>query len=294
MENVIESLESISEKYNLMNIQFDQIEQLEDKLGDGDYTGLLYGMPVIIRYIGINNESLQLIVSNLSKFNHPSFPINYGIMMKNNQVYIVRDLVKGKNFFSATNLDFHNLLVIIYKVICALEFIHSFNEYFTFLRPSKIICTTDINAKILDFIKDDKEILESLKKTPLNDEIRFYCPELYENNPNMKNPFYDIYSVGCLIFYGVFQELPWKDCNSKEEILYLYKNKEIFLESESNYENNKNFHRIVKMCLNNEYKSISELKEEWEKLEEIILFIKNDYVKVDYTKGKIKLMNKIF
>jgi serine/threonine protein kinase len=284
---------NIAELYGLMELSFDQIDQLEDTIGDGDFTGLLFGMPVIIRYLGYNSERLQSLVRNLSIYNHPSTPINYGIMIKkenSEKVYIVRELFRGKNFFSICNIDIYNKIIIIYKLICLLEFLHSFDVYYIFLKPGKIIFSSVMIVKLLDIVKDDEELLNNLKKTPFNDEIRFYCPELYNKTitlDDLKSPKFDIYSVGCIIFYAIFQELPWKDYNNKEEILNLYTNNENFLEEETKY-NNEYIHiiKLVRKCLNNEFVNISELKSEWEKFPEVVNYIKNDYVNVDFQKGE--------
>lgn len=294
--NNLEKNNNISDKFNLMLINFSQIESVEERLGNGDYTGLLYGMPVIIRHIGKNTERLQEIVSDMSKYSHPNLTINYGIMLKpaddgEERVYIVRDLVQGKNFYSSANLNNHNKLVVIYKMICVFEFLHSFDVFYIFLHPNNIIIGKDISVKIIDLIKDNEMKLEEIRKNPFNDEMRFFCPDLY--NPNIDttsllNPYVDIYSIGCHIFYAFFQELPWKNYNTKEEILNAYLNKETFLEDESRYGSdsfNISTFKIVSKCLSKDYSSIDELKNDLEEFEQIDRFIKDDFVDVDYEKG---------
>lgn len=288
----------IAEKFNMMEITLDQIEQLESK-GEAYYTGLLYGMPVIIRKLGENTDKLQQLISGFSKYNHPSLTINYAVIIKtesNNgieieNVYIVRELVKGKDFYCLTTMDNHNRLVILYKIICLLEYLHSFNIFYKFLRPSKIIISKDANVKLLNLIQMDQFKLEHLKtKALLNDEYRFYCPELFKNSSSsedLNKPYIDIYSVGCLIYYAIFQSMPWKDYQSKEEILSAYLNKKDFIpENDIIDDENSNIYKIIKCCLNGDYTSIGLLREDFEKLPQIALYLENGHVNFDYTKGK--------
>jgi serine/threonine protein kinase len=297
----ITQIDNIADKFNMMLINFEQIENPENKLGNDDYTGLLFGMPVVIRYRGINSEKLQNLISDKSKYAHPNLSINYGIILKNEnnveKVYIARDLVKGKNFFSISNLSLHNKLVILYKILCVLEFLHSFNFYYLFLAPKVIIVTNDINVKIVDLIKDDEEFFEKVKNNHLNDNSRFYHPDLLNNNnllnnfDNTKKAELDIFSFGCLLFYSIFQELPWKNCNSKEEIIEMVTKKQTFLEEESQYslstDLDREMYKIINSCLNCDYKDgVKPLREKFETFPEIKKFIEEDYVDIDYEVGK--------
>ena len=132
----------MSEEYNLMDIPKEKLDKLElNKIGHGVHIALLYGNPVILNIIGKNNTQIQKAVSKLSKHNHPSLALNYGFTIFKNSgeyqdedyVYIVRELVKGKNFNNIHSYHIHDRLVMLYKLICLLEFLHSFDLYYLFL-----------------------------------------------------------------------------------------------------------------------------------------------------------------
>jgi serine/threonine protein kinase len=144
----------LSEKYNLMEITKDKLDQIdENKVGPGVHIGLLYGMPVILYNIGKNTTFIQNTVSELSKYNHPSLALNYGYLIEKektseykdtNKVYIVRELVIGKNLHNIRLYHVHDRLVILYKLICLLEYLHSFDIFYLFLHPAKAIITQDL------------------------------------------------------------------------------------------------------------------------------------------------------
>jgi len=292
----------LSEKFNLMEVQKDRIEQLEEnKLGNRTHTGLLYGMPIVIRFIGKNNEAVQSIVSDLSKYNHPSLALNYGYMLEKNnegeeEVYIIRELIKGKNFFAAKGYALHDQLVILYKTICIIEFLHSFNIYFKNLRPDKIIITDDVEIKLVDNIKNDEEFFNSLKDQPLlnKDSYRYICPELYElkekitDNDRLKK--FDLYSLGCLMFFSVTGKNPWEGYNTKKDIMSAYNQSPaafFFTEKENIKATDKKLAEIIEKCLKNEFDDINKLREEFGKFPQVVLYLKDDVLEFDFKKGII-------
>jgi serine/threonine protein kinase len=290
-------LANLTEKFNLMQISFDQIEHMEKK-EDDIYTGLLYGMPVIVKYMGENNEFLQNLISDLSKYSHPGLAINYGIAAKFEdnleKIFVVRELILGCNFYSITELKYQdkvsvfNKLVAIYKLVCIFEFLHSFQQYYYFLFPKKIIITKDINVKLIDFMKNNNEILMKIKNSPLNDDFRFIHPLLLKGESSDKDgQSYDLYSIGCLIFYAIFEELPWKDFNSKEDIIAAYSENPSFLKDQNSY-GRKEIFEIIEKCLKGDYNDVEDLRNELSELPEIKDHLdNNDKVEVDYEKGKI-------
>ena len=289
----------LSEKFNLMEVQKDRIEQLEEnKLGNRTHTGLLYGMPIVIRFIGKNVETVQQIVSDLSKYNHPSLALNYGYMLDKNsegeeEVYVIRELIKGKNFFAAKGYTLHDQLVILYKTICIIEFLHSFNIYFKNLRPDKIIITDDVEIKLVDNIKNDDEFFGALKDQLIltKDSYRYICPELYEIKDKItdheKLKKFDLYSLGCLMFFSVTGKNPWEGYNAKKDIINAYNQSPaafFIIEKENITTTDKKLASIIERCLTNQFDDVNKLREEFGKFPQVILYLKDDVLEFDFKK----------
>lgn len=301
----------ISEKYNLMKITEDKLDQIgKNAVGPNVHVGLLYGMPVILYLIGKNTAVTQSIVSDLSKYNHPYLALNYGFYIDNDtkvedykeadNVYIVRELVKGKNFHNITAYDIHDRLVLLYKLICLLEFLHSFGVYYLFLHPSKIIITDDLEIKVVDHIKVNEDVLSNINLQSLNDETRFICPELFnatklEGSKNEDKQKIDLFSFGCILFYSVTGELPWSTMENKQDIYNCFnQNKEVFLKSEEHYpEEIKKVYGLIDKLLNLKVLNTEEVRVEMEKLPEIIEYNKNGTLKFDFEAESKKVVENI-
>lgn len=301
----------MDEKYNLMEISKDKLDQIgENTVGSGVHVGLLYGMPIILYGIGRNTPQIQEIVSDLSKYNHPSLALNYGFLIdkqsedyqESDKVYIVRELVKGKNFHNIVTYHIHDRLVLLYKLICLMEFLHSFDVYYLFLHPSKIIITDDLEIKVVDHIKVNEDVLNNLKLQSLNDESRFIIPELFSSNFKLDKVdssallYADLYSFGCLLFYSVVGELPWSKMENKEDILKFRLQNELksFLDNEENYPDEiKKVYTIIDKLLNNKYSTTEQVRVEIENLSEVQDYIKNGTLMFDFEEESKKVIESI-
>jgi len=102
---------------------------------------------------------------------------------------------------------------------------------------------------------------------------------------------YDIYSIGCMIYYAVSEKIPFDSCKSNEELAKLKGDKYTFpLEEE---DNKKNVIGIAQKCINGEYESIEKLKNDFEKLSEVDDFIKNDTIHFNYNEASAKVVANI-
>lgn len=310
----------LCDKYNLMDIAYNKLDQIvRDKVGNGVHVALLYGMPVILNRIGKNNISVQSTVSDLSKYNHPSLALNYGYMIErenpssegeyseNDTTYIVRELVKGKNFHNIGSFHYHDRLVLLYKLACLLEFLHSFNVYYLFLHPSKIIITDDIEVKLVDHIKinDDKHTI--IKTQPLNDEARFIYPDLFsqidkiDKLDNKTKLYIDLYSFGCIAYYSMTGELPWGNKESKEEIVDSWlstvsnNNSYIdFLREENTYNSEtKKLYNLIEKLLTGKYDNTEEVRVALESLPEVQEYLKDGTLKFDFDSECKKVVENI-
>lgn len=229
-ENIEKNLCKI---YNLMKVSFDKIENIEkDKVDKDIHVGVLLGMPVVLYKIGKNTKENQEIVSELSKYNHPSLALYYGYTIESIEeietTYLIRELVSGKNFHSINKYHLHDKLIILYKICCLIEYMHSFNISFNILHPTKIIITDDIEIKLIDHINNEqsktKQFQLSIEEKYNDDELRFIHPNLLFNiNDNEKyNIFlYDSYSFGCLMIYGIYDIFPFDEYENISQIINL-------------------------------------------------------------------------
>jgi serine/threonine protein kinase len=290
-----------SERFNLMEYTMDKIESLQDE-GDGYYTGKFFGQPILLRYLGELNDNLNKTIEKYSYVNHKSLTINYGIVTERDEIkstekiYIIRELIDPfKNFYFITNFEHHNKLIVIYQIICLFEYLHSFGIYYKYLKPQKIFIYEDVRIKLLNLIQTDTLDREHIINGPLNDDIRFFCPDVY--NPSVEDidkPYIDIYTIGCHLFYAIYNDLPWKNHESKKDILKSYISGKVFLEEGSM--NNGYFAEhdpyvvgIIKRCITNGYESMAELKEDFESIPEIVLFKYEKFREFDYEKGNIDI-----
>jgi hypothetical protein len=189
-----------SHRFNLAEYQRSAIENLQDE-GNGYLTGKFYDQPVLLRYLGDYDEHLSLLIEKYSCIDHKTLTINYGVICKKEsndkfieKVHIIRELIESfKNFYFITNFEYHNKLIIIYQIICLFEYLHSFDIFYKYLKPQKIFIFEDIKVKILNLIQADTFQPNDIINGSLNDDLRFFCPDLY--NPSILD------SIGCHLFY---------------------------------------------------------------------------------------------
>jgi serine/threonine protein kinase len=296
-------MEKTEQKFNLMEFTFEEIENLQDE-GEGYYSGKFFGQPVLLRYLGEYNDSLRSVIEKYSYISHSDLTINYGIIVKKEviggkaveKVYVIRELVEGKNFYFITGLEYHNKLIVMYQITCLMEYLHSFDIFYKYLKPQKILIYEDIKVKVLNLLQQDVFELNNIISGPLNDHTRFLCPDLYnpDNKANLEQPFVDIYSIGCHLYYAIFNELPWTGCESKNQILANYLKGDIFLQEgtmKNSYfaEHDPFVVEMVRKCLTKGYNTISELKEDFQSLPEIILYNYEGYRDFDYVTGNFSI-----
>jgi serine/threonine protein kinase len=279
-----------TKRFNMMEFKFEQIENPVEKEGSDYYTGKFFGQPVVLRYIGEFSEGLQSQILNFSQVNHSLLEITYGIVVKNDintnkeYLYEIRELVEGKNFYATTNYSFHNKIVILYQIVSLIEYLHSFNVFYKFLKPTKILLYKDIKVKVLNLTPSNFNERDQILSSPLNDDLRFYCPDIY--NPqviDLEKAYIDIYNIGCLMFYAIYDELPWLGCQSKEEILKCYLSGESFFKDSTGKD--EKVIEMIRKCLFRQYETVTELRKDLESLKEIELFKESGFVDFDYEKG---------
>lgn len=306
-ENIEKNLCKI---YNLMKVSFDKIENIEkDKVDKDIHVGVLLGMPVILYKIGKNTKENQEVVSELSKYNHPSLALYYGYTIESIEevetTYLIRELVSGKNFHSINKYHLHDKLIILYKICCLIEYMHSFNISFNILHPTKIIITDDIEIKIIDHINNGqskiKEFQLSIEKDN-NDELRFIHPNLLCNINEKDNIFlYDLYSFGCLMIYGIYELFPYDEYDNISKIINLSNEERVSShEKLINSRKNNNTERfsipilnLMKGISNNSNTPIEEMRLFLEKQNEVQEYKRDGTYKFDFDEESKKVIESI-
>jgi len=200
----------LQDKYDLLGIPFDNIQERTRMANDDDLNkGILYGQLVGFKPIGIDCEENSKIVKylvNMDQGDESSLAIIYGVATeelnkqkeKNKEenkkdndpiTYLVREWVSGHGYTNGEDLfekDIHDRLVLLYRLIKQIKYIHDKQIPYIFLRPNKIIVTIDMDIKLMDFIKVDQYVVEKIKKDierkngNVSNQHRFLYPEIFK------------------------------------------------------------------------------------------------------------------
>jgi len=281
-----------------------KLEKIEEKTPhDNELNkGLLYGMVIAYRSIGVNNEESQTYVSDLSKYNHPSLSLVYGFAIEKdtNLVYIVREWVSGHCFLDKElfNKDLHDRLVLLYKIICLFEFLHSFDISYNFLTPNKVIVTVDMDIKVIDLIKIDSTVIKRIKSAKYNSQLNYLHPKVFDIDFKIeKKTFlkeFDIYSIGCLIYYAITQKIPFSGVHTVEDLVKAKAaGKFEPLEDQNASDQLKTAYEIANNCLGDHYDTVEKLKEDFSKLHDVEDFIKNETINFNYNEASAKVVANI-
>ena len=181
---------------------------------------------------------------------------------------------------------------------------HSFEVFYLFLHPSKIIITDDLEIKVIDHIKINEEWATQLSLCALNDESRFISPDLYTGFKDLKEKDlksylqFDLYSLGCLMFYAFSGQLPWnipgEEIIGKEKIIYQWNEKQTFLKEKDKYtEEMQPLYNMIKKLLNYEYKDCETVRIELEKTKEVTKFLEDGHLEFDFKEKCEKVISNI-
>jgi serine/threonine protein kinase len=248
----------INHKLNLMKLAKDQFDEDEKSEDNTLVLNRFNGQPVVIYNMGPEDEYVEAITSEYSKYCHPYINLVYGYKHADNgDLLIVREHVHGKNYYTVTNyVHLGDRLIAFYKCLTLIEYIHSFKAFLRIIRPEKFILGGGLTSvKLVDVIKHDNRYLIKIQTTTkVDDSMRFICPELYDEDlsddslersvdyDKVKRS--DLWSVGCMLYYAITTKKPWDNgkFNKKDEIKAEYmkyqKNKEFIKANPSKKDEN--------------------------------------------------------
>jgi len=238
----------INPKLNLMVLSKDQFDENEKNEDESLVLNRFNGQPVVIYDMGPEDEYVQAMTSEYSKYCHPYINLVYGYRYEDKNLLIVREHVHGKNYYSVANyVNLGDRLIAFYKCLTLIEYIHSFKAFLRIIKPEKFILGGGLTTvKLVDCIKHDNRYLTKIqnlnKIDDANKSMRFICPELYfedlgENSLERSIDYEvvrrsDYWTIGCFLYYAITTKLPWANYNTKEEIKKDYDNNKLFYKDE--------------------------------------------------------------
>lgn len=191
------------------------------------------------------NQFVRKLTKPFSKITHPRICINYGVkeMPENDDVYIIREYVVGKNYYHLETFRcMGDRLIGFYKFLLVAEHMHAVEHIFRVIRPEKFIM--DYGMKKIKWVDSISRWDLFVENCRINfrfadhckkyKAMRFTCPELY--SPYCKKSqlytgylgkYYkykrgDLYSIACFLWFALMQEYPWHEATTGYEICELH------------------------------------------------------------------------
>ncbi len=295
----------INHKLNLMKLakdQFDEDEKTEDLV-----LNRFNGQPVVVYNMGPEDEYVQVMTAEYSKYCHPYINLVYGYKHSDTEdLLIIREHVHGKNYYSVNYYDhLEDRLVAFYKCLTLIEYIHSFKAFLRIIRPEKFILGGGLTCvKLVDVIKHDNRYLTRIQaNNKVEPSMRFISPELYEEieaDDGLERSMEfekvqraDLYSVGCFLYYAITKRMPWDGYNKKDDIMKAHRmNKTAFLKEDDIVDDegkrDPELYKWLQNCFSNKWgDDLTDFREKMEKRPVIAGFIGENGgdLLMDYEKG---------
>ena len=244
---------------NINIISLEEVEMLELPLQGGMANVSLceYKQKKCILKKYHNIEHLKYLIEEINfyaVYHHSNFPEFYGIVIENQNMYknigILIEYIEGKDLLqyitsNKGNLSDKEKFDILNQVIKIISFLHGLNLIHRDLKPNNFLIHRSLNHNdfvfkvyAIDF-GSFKNVNSDLTNTSVVGSDLFIAPE-YTNN-NIMGLFTDIWSLGCLIYYVLNENLLF----NKPLQIYEYLDKNILpAELKTEYEQ-----IIIKKCL---------------------------------------------
>ena len=226
----------INPRLNLRKLVNDQFEDdsKESKEGEDVRISRFNGQKVVLYNMGPEDEYVEAISSEYSKFCHPNFNLVYGYRKDHDSedLLIAREYVNGQNYYTLANYEcLGDRLIGFYKCLSLIEYVHSFQSFLRILKPEKFILGDGLtHVKLVDCIKHDNRYLTKIQISDnVERSMRYIHPNFYKedltDNSFERSVDYqtvkqaDLWSVGCMLYFAITRKDPWSKYNSKEQIL---------------------------------------------------------------------------
>ena len=228
-DNLINLNNSLNEQFifdDINNYKFDY----STKLGEGRFGKVrlaihkLTNEKVAIKVIDKNQiklkEQRQRIdneISILKELNHYNIAKLYSSIENEERIYLIQEFIKGDdlNYFIKTKekpeIREQNACIYFRQIISAIEYIHKMGIAHRDLKPENILINKNNEIKLIDFGLSKYFSKGELLKTPCGSPF-YASPEMVKGN-KYNGISSDIWSLGIILFYMLFQELPFMDAD---------------------------------------------------------------------------------
>ena len=194
---------------------------------------------VCIKEIEIENDDDILSIENeisileMMKSKHSVEVINF--MKKNNYYYIIMELCEGDlNYFLKKkngNLDIITIIKIVIQINDAFKLMRNNKIEHRDLKPENILIKFKNEEKDFDIKLTDYGLAKYYENSNSNFSKQvgtpyYMAPEVYKNEGNSKS---DLWSIGIILFYLYFNQLPFNDFDD-----YIDLNKKVNLKKTNN------------------------------------------------------------
>jgi len=281
--------------------QFYRRYKLEDIIGEGSFSKVYWAYDnKLDREVAVKEINLADLPKDvkdkifheaqlLAKINHENVVKLYDTYYLEDKIYLIIELVQGKNLVEYVNemggmLSLKKAVNILIQIAKALAYIHQHNIIHRDLKPENILITVEDIVKITDFgiaqLTDEEKEEGFVLGTPV-----VMAPEQILGRGFDSRT--DIFALGCIFYYLLTGHYPFAGSNFTElsyNVLHYDPEPVRFYNSKSNLE----IERIILKCLEknpeNRYQTVEELIQDLLKYQEQkrfgVLLNKNTLLKI--------------
>ena len=288
--NIIEKSLSLSDDINDY--------KMDKKIGEGQFSKVylaehkLTSEKVAIKIIFKNNNIIKETLSRikteieiLKRVKHNNICKLISVIETNERIYLIEEYIEGNDllfFINQSDKIEAKIKKVCYyfrQIISSIEYIHSLGIAHRDLKPENILINSKDEIKLIDFgLSKRNKNNENIKLLKTRCGSPFYCsPEMVSGKKYYGN-ISDIWSLGVILYYMVFSELPFYDVDSERLYKKILQGKyDIPKDKNKNKNSVKDAIDLINKMLQKEPKNrikINEIKEhKFFKMENNVLYI---------------------
>ncbi|KAK8870179.1 hypothetical protein M9Y10_008056 [Tritrichomonas musculus] len=229
IKNSKELFQSDSEKVYLKKGEYIALENIG--FGSSSFVKMIYHIEKSIVYaLKINQEDENKLFEREQKnyltVQHPFLIKYYGIATFESQASLVLEYIEGSglNNIQKMNLNLKEKMKIIFEIMIVIQYLHFTNFIYRDLKPNNVMINRDKTAVLIDLDRMIENISENKDDQSTRDFSSVYiAPEINEGDYSFSS---DIYSIGMIIYFIIFERTP--DCNQTNFPYENYNLKELF------------------------------------------------------------------
>ena len=225
--NIIEKSLSLSDDINNYKMdkkigegQFSKVYLAEHKL-----TSEKVAIKIIFKNDNITKETLSRIKSEieiLKRVKHNNICKLISVIETNERIYLIEEYIEGNDVLFFINqsdkieIKIKKVCYYFRQIISSIEYIHSSGIAHRDLKPENILINSKDEIKLIDFgLSKRNKNNDNIKFLKTRCGSPFYCsPEMISGKKYYGN-ISDIWSLGVILYFMVFSELPFYDSDSE-------------------------------------------------------------------------------